>query len=106
MEVISFFYNIYKQRITAIYDKVVDTEVILVDIQKLKTRMKDYQRYAMILMTVSVFLYIGVAFQHAGKEPFQIYLMMGTTSLFLALAIFFVFQTRKLKKLINEQQED
>ncbi|MGD6832153.1 YrhC family protein [Sutcliffiella halmapala] len=74
--------------------------------KELQLKIKDYTRYAMILTTVSVFLYIGVAFQHAGKEALQIYSMMGATVLFLGGSVFFVLKTRKLKKLLQEQEQD
>lgn len=73
---------------------------------QLQMKIKDYTRYAMILTTVSVFLYIGVAFQHAGKDALQIYTMMGATVMFLAGSAFFVIKTRKLKRLLQEQEQD
>ncbi|WP_078379611.1 YrhC family protein [Sutcliffiella halmapala] len=74
--------------------------------KELQMKIKDYTRYAMILTTVSAFLYIGVAFQHAGKEAIQIYTMMGATVLFLSSAIFFVLKTRKFKKQLQELEHD
>jgi len=71
----------------------------------LQAKIQDYTRYAIILTTVSVFLYIGVAFQHAGKEAAQIFTMMGATVIMLGGAVFFVFRARKLKKLLQEQDE-
>ena len=71
----------------------------------LKEKMTDYTRYSMILLAVSVFLYIGVAFQHGGKEPYQIFSMMGVTVIFLALSFTFIFKARKLKKQLQEQDE-
>jgi hypothetical protein len=73
--------------------------------KELQAKIQDYTRYAMILTTVSVFLYIGVAFQHAGKEAFQIYTMMGTTVILLGGAMFFVLRARKMKKLLQEQDD-
>ncbi len=73
--------------------------------KELQAKIQDYTRYAMILTTVSVFLYIGVAFQHAGKEAMQIFSMMGTTVILLSGAVFFVVKTRKLKKLLQEQDD-
>ena len=71
----------------------------------LQAKISDYTRYAIILTTVSVFLYIGVAFQHAGKEALQIFTMMGATVVLLGGAVFFVLRARKLKKLLQEQDE-
>ncbi|WP_339146975.1 MULTISPECIES: YrhC family protein [unclassified Sutcliffiella] len=71
----------------------------------LQAKVQDYTRYAMILTTVSVFLYIGVAFQHTGKEAIQIFTMMGTTVILLGGAVFFVVRARKLKKLLQEQDD-
>ncbi|KMJ60217.1 hypothetical protein AB685_05160 [Bacillus sp. LL01] len=75
------------------------------DAKELQAKIQDYTRYAMILTTVSAFLYIGVAFQHAGKEALQIYTMMGTTVIMLSGAVFFVLRARKLKKLMQEQDD-
>lgn len=71
----------------------------------LQAKIQDYTRYAIILTTVSVFLYIGVVFQHAGKEALQIFTMMGATVVLLGGAVFFVLRARKLKKLLQEQDE-
>ncbi|ART77374.1 hypothetical protein B4U37_15525 [Sutcliffiella horikoshii] len=71
----------------------------------LQAKIQDYTRYAIILTTVSVFLYIGVAFQHAGKEALQIFTMMGATVVLLGGAVFFVLRARKLKRLLQEQDE-
>ena len=71
----------------------------------LKEKMTDYTRYSMILLAVSVFLYIGVAFQHAGKEPYQIFSMMGVTVVFLTLSFTFIFKARKIKKQLQEQDD-
>lgn len=73
------------------------------NVKELQAKVQDYTRYAMILTTVSVFLYIGVAFQHAGKEAIQIFTMMGTTVFLLGGAVFFVVRARKLMKLLQEQ---
>ncbi|KPB05091.1 YrhC family protein [Bacillus sp. CHD6a] len=71
----------------------------------LQAKIQDYTRYAIILTTVSVFLYIGVAFQHAGKEASQLFTMMGATVVLLGGAVYFVWRARKLKKILQEQDE-
>lgn len=78
----------------------------MMNTKELQMKIKDYTRYAMILTTVSAFLYIGVAFQHAGKSALQIYAMMGTTVLFLGGAIFFVLTVRKMKKQLLENEQE
>lgn len=73
--------------------------------KELQAKIQDYTRYAMILTTVSVFLYIGVAFQHAGKEAIQIFTMMGATVILLGGAVFYILKARKMKKLLQEQDD-
>ncbi|MCM3619212.1 YrhC family protein [Sutcliffiella horikoshii] len=73
--------------------------------KELQAKIQDYTRYAMILTTVSVFLYIGVAFQHAGKEAIQIFTMMGATVILLGGAAFYILKARKMKKLLQEQDD-
>ncbi|QFT89948.1 hypothetical protein FIU87_14885 [Bacillus sp. THAF10] len=75
------------------------------NVKELQGRMQDYVRFSIVLTTISVFLYIGVAFQNAGKASLQLYSMMGTTVLLLAFAIFFGFKARKIKQQLLEHEE-
>ncbi|CAG9619406.1 YrhC family protein [Sutcliffiella rhizosphaerae] len=75
------------------------------NVKELQAKLQDYKRFAIILTAASVFLYIGVVFQHAGKNSLQLFTMMGTTALLLVFAIFFIFRVSKIKKQLQEQED-
>jgi hypothetical protein len=68
--------------------------------------MTDYKRYAFVLLAVSVFLYLGMLIPAQGQEPSAIkeYVMMGTTSVFLAAAFFCFKRSITYKKRLDEQE--
>lgn len=75
-------------------------------LKELQAKMADYTQFAFILLTVSVFLYIGVLIPPSvGKEIFQVYLLMGTTVLFLSLSFYFFQKAIKYKHQLSDMEE-
>ena len=75
-------------------------------VKELQEKMTDYTQFAFILLTVSVFLYIGVLIPPSqGKEIFQVYLLMGTTVLFLSFSFYFFQKAIKCKRQLNDTEE-
>ncbi|PLT35241.1 hypothetical protein CUU64_04205 [Bacillus sp. V5-8f] len=67
--------------------------------------MVDFQRFAVTLLCVSVFFYLGTVIPSEGKTVFTTYIMMGVTVLFLVGSITFFMLSRKYKKILLDQDE-
>lgn len=73
--------------------------------KKLQALMIDFKQYAFILMSVSVFLYIGVALPDQGKEEIYDIVLMITTVIFL-ISSFLCFKTSlNYKKQLDKLDE-
>ncbi|MEH7379862.1 YrhC family protein [Bacillus sp. JJ1533] len=69
--------------------------------EKLRSKITDFTNFGYILLALSVFLYIGIIIPEE-RSPFQIYLMMGSTLIFLCLSFTFFFLAIKYKKQSEE----
>ncbi|MFD1736670.1 YrhC family protein [Bacillus salitolerans] len=76
--------------------------------QQLKTiqdKIVDYTRFAMVLLAVSVFMFIGVIVPSEGKQEIQTYTMMVSTIIFLAAALFFFQKVIGYKRQLAEMED-
>lgn len=76
-----------------------------IEAKKTYEKMIDFHRFATVLLSVAVFLYLGVIIPKDTITAFSQYVGMGGTILFLACSIFFFFQSKKLKKRLEDTEE-
>ncbi|TYR82333.1 hypothetical protein FZC66_01670 [Priestia megaterium] len=72
--------------------------------KKIQREIEDYRRFIYVLLAVSTFLYIGVLIGNGEKANAQLLVMSGTSILFIAMAFYFAYQTKKLKQQIQEEE--
>ncbi|WP_077214056.1 YrhC family protein [Bacillus dakarensis] len=63
-------------------------------VKKLYDKMVDNKRYGITLLAVGSFFYLGVIIPTEVKILNDLYLLMGTSSLFLGGAIFFFIRSK------------
>ncbi|WP_335416325.1 YrhC family protein [Bacillus sp. JJ1566] len=66
-------------------------------LKNMRNKITDFTNYGYILLALSVFLYIGIIIPEE-RSPFQIYIMMGSTLIFLCLSFTFFLLAIKYKK--------
>lgn len=73
--------------------------------KQLFDKMVDYKLYAVILLAVGVFFYLGVIIPSTTNSAMDINIMMVASSVFLAGSIFFFAQAKTCKtKLLNTDE--
>ncbi|WP_442595100.1 YrhC family protein [Neobacillus sp. D3-1R] len=75
-----------------------------IEIKKVYEKMIDFHRFATVLLAVAVFLYLGVIIPKDSTQMNQL-VGMGGTILFLSLSILFFFQSKKLRKRLEDTEE-
>jgi hypothetical protein len=65
--------------------------------KQLYEKMEDYKRFAVILLSVGVFFYLGVIIPTGTKSEMEITSMMGACSVFLTGSIFFFAKVKAFK---------
>ena len=80
--------------------------LVLDSVKKLRNKINDYSQFAKILLMLSVFFSLGIAFQGAEKSLNQLYLMMGATVAFLFVAFLIFNKVKKLQKILNDELEE
>lgn len=68
-------------------------------------KMVDFQRFAVTLLCVSVFFYLGSIIPSEGKTMITTYGMMGATVVFLIASAIFFTLSRKYKKILSDNDE-
>ncbi|RFU65794.1 YrhC family protein [Peribacillus glennii] len=65
----------------------------------------DFQRFAVTLLCVSVFFYLGSVIPSEGKTMFITYGMMGATVVFLIGSAIFFTLSKKYKNILSDNDE-
>jgi hypothetical protein len=66
----------------------------------------DYKRFAFVLVSLSVFLYLGAVLPLEEKTLLKTYMLMGGTVVLLGLSGVFFFQAARLKKKLAEMDDE
>lgn len=66
----------------------------------------DYKRFAFVLVSLSVFLYLGAVLPLEEKTLMQTYTLMGGTLFLLSFSGVFFFQAAKLKKKLTDMDDE
>ncbi|MDF2945599.1 MAG: YrhC-like protein [Bacillales bacterium] len=72
----------------------------------LRNKISDYSQFAKILLMISVFFSLGIAFQGTEKSLNQLFTMMGVTLAFLLGSTIIFSRVKKLQKILNEELEE
>lgn len=72
--------------------------------KSLKDKMVDFKQFAVVLLAVGVFFYLGVIIPSDAKTEMDINIMMISSASFLAVSIFLFIQSKQcqLKLMDNE----
>lgn len=70
--------------------------------KELQDKMTDYKRFAFVLLSLSVFLYIGSFLPMDGKSDAQALILTGGGFLLVGIALFFYSRAIAIQKKINE----
>ncbi|MDR7000371.1 YrhC family protein [Neobacillus niacini] len=73
--------------------------------KNLYEKMVDFKRFAIVLLAVGVFFYLGVIIPSGSKDPMDVNIMMLVSASFLAVSILF-FSKSKLCKIKLLEMED
>lgn len=73
--------------------------------KQLYEKMVDYRRFGVSLLAVGTFFYLGVVIPTVIKDMKDIYLMMGTSTMFLSGSILFLLKSRLLKNNLIENDQ-
>jgi hypothetical protein len=74
--------------------------------KQLYEKMVDYKRFAVILLAVGVFLYLGVVLPTGTKAVMELNIMMCASSILLAGSIFFFSYSKAYKTKLLDIDED
>ncbi|WP_342432395.1 YrhC family protein [Neobacillus sp. FSL H8-0543] len=67
-------------------------------------KMVDFKRFAVLLLAVGVFFYLGVIIPSETKTEMDLNIMMLSSMSFLAVAILFFIQSKKCELKLNEME--
>jgi hypothetical protein len=73
--------------------------------KQLYEKMVDYKRFAIALLAVGAFFYLGVIIPQEAKEAFSLNIMAASSAVFLAGSIYFFSVSRKLRSKLSEMDE-
>ncbi|HYK72268.1 MAG TPA: YrhC family protein [Pseudoneobacillus sp.] len=76
-----------------------------IEAKKIYEKMIDFHRFAIVLLAVGVFLYLGVIIPKDSMTKMSQFVGMGGTILFLASSIFFFFQSKRLRKRLEDTDD-
>nr|WP_263325643.1 YrhC family protein [Neobacillus sp. Marseille-Q6967] len=71
----------------------------------LHEKMVDFKRFAVVLLAVAVFFYLGVIIPSDTKSEMDINIMMVSSMSFLAISILFFIQSKQCQLKLNEIEE-
>lgn len=74
------------------------------EMAELKDKIADYTQYAMILVALSAFLYIGI-FIPSEQLIDKLNLLIGAICLLLALSCFFIMKVLRYKKRLQQYMD-
>jgi hypothetical protein len=74
--------------------------------KNLNDKIIDYKRFAFILVSLSVFLYLGAVLPVEEKTLFKTYMLMGGTVIMLGFSGLFFFHAAKLKRKLTEMDDE
>ncbi|WP_456273949.1 YrhC family protein [Bacillus sp. AK031] len=66
----------------------------------------DYKRFAFVLVSLSVFLYLGAVLPVEEKTLMKTYVLMGGTVVLLAFSGMFFYQAARLKKKLSDMDDE
>ncbi|TYS00837.1 hypothetical protein FZC84_04920 [Rossellomorea vietnamensis] len=66
----------------------------------------DYKRFAFILVSLSVFLYLGAVLPVEEKTLLKTYMLMGGTVVMLGFSGLFFYQAARWKKKLAEMEDE
>ena len=72
-------------------------------LKHLQDKMTDYKRFAFVLLSLSVFLYIGSFLPVEGKTDGATLILTGGGFILIGIAIFFYSRAIAIQKKMNEQ---
>lgn len=73
--------------------------------KKLSEKMADYKRFAIVLLAVGVFFYLGIILPSVTNSTSDMNIMMGSSVVSLVLSIIFFFRSKHYKNLLQELGE-
>jgi hypothetical protein len=73
-------------------------------VREIQAKISDYTRFIYILLAVSTFLYLGTVIGNGEKAALQMDVMMGTTVVLLSMAFYFACKIKKLRKVLQEEE--
>jgi VIT1/CCC1 family predicted Fe2+/Mn2+ transporter len=76
------------------------------DAKKLYEKTVDYQRFAIMLLTVGAFFFLGVIIPSAANSLLDQYIMIAASMLFLCGSILFFISARKAKRKLIDHEEN
>lgn len=71
----------------------------------IQTKISDYTRYIYILLAISTFLYLGTIIGNGEKTSSQMLVMSGTTIALLGLSFYFAYETKKLRRQLQQEEQ-
>jgi len=71
----------------------------------LEEKMIDYKRFAVVLLAVGSFFYLGVIIPSGEKVLIDLYMMMCSSMLFLAGSIYFFTLSKQIKTKLDDINE-
>ncbi|MGM9954556.1 MAG: YrhC family protein [Peribacillus sp.] len=71
----------------------------------LRSKMADFKQFAITLLCVGAFFYLGTILPTTGKTDLSTNVYMGATVLFLGLSILFFLISKKYKKILDESDD-
>lgn len=69
-------------------------------------KMTDFKRFAVILLTVGVFFYLGVIIPSDMKDAVELQIMMVASTAFIAVSLLFFIQSKLCRAKLIELEED
>lgn len=71
----------------------------------LRSKMVDFKQFAITLLCVGSFFYIGTILPTGDKAMIDTYVYMGATIMFLGISIVFFSLSKKYKKILAEMDD-
>jgi hypothetical protein len=74
-------------------------------VSQMQEKMMDFKRFAVTLLCVGAFFYLGSIIPSEGNTLIRTYVIMGATTAFLFASIIFFLISSKYKKILAENNE-
>lgn len=75
-------------------------------LKALKEKVVDYTRFAHVLLSLGVFMFLGVVIPDPEKGAFEVNLAMIMSVIFLAGSFFFYYKSSRInQKMLDEREE-